>query len=183
MDACEGKTASCILKLMAALFMCVLFAACNHYYASHNIYVENGLIYKQGESKPFTGRILDTLNNKIVEYDVVNGLRTGEFCVSTPGGVFTVSGLLKDNKNEGIWSYYYENGQLESRGNFRNDLPHGKWQWFYSDGTLKAEGCYVDGHQEGEWKAYNEQGALSSIFRFSRGEKTNEVIFASHKII
>lgn len=183
MDACEGKTASCITKLTAAFFICALFAACNHYYVSHNIYIENGLIFKQGESKPFTGRILDTLNNKIVEYDVLNGLKTGEFCVSTLSGVFTVSGLLKENKNVGIWSYYYENGQLESRGNFRNDLPHGKWIWFYSNGTLKAEGSYVNGIQEGEWRSFNEQGMLTTIVRFAEGEKTNEVIFASHKII
>jgi antitoxin component YwqK of YwqJK toxin-antitoxin module len=110
-------------------------------------------------------------------------MRNGEFCVSTLKGVFTVSGLVKNNKNVGIWSYFYENGKMESKGNFRNDLPHGKWQWFYKNGTLKSEGYYINGMKEGAWKSFNEQGILNSLLRFSYGEKTNEVIFSKQQNI
>jgi antitoxin component YwqK of YwqJK toxin-antitoxin module len=175
-DACEGKRASKIVKLLVVFVTVILLAACNNYYNTHNIYVEDGLIFKQGESKPFTGRVLDTLENKIVEYDVIGGLRNGEFCVSNLNGVFTVSGAIKNNKNVGAWSYFYENGQPESKGNFKNDLPHGKWRWYYRDGSLKSEGYYINGNQEGEWKSFSERGLLKSITRFSGGVETNKVV-------
>lgn len=176
--ACEGKTASWFIKLIIVGFSLILLGGCNKYYSSHHVYIVDGLIFKQGEIGPFTGRILDTLENKIVEYDVVNGLKNGEFCVSTLSGQFTVSGTLKNNMNAGTWSYFYETGQLESRGSFRNDLPQGKWQWFYKDGKLKSEGYYINGIEEGVWKSFNEQGGLNSITRFSGGQKSNEIIFA-----
>jgi antitoxin component YwqK of YwqJK toxin-antitoxin module len=182
-DACAGIKASLLFKLIAITVFSFLIAACNSYRNSHNIHIVDGLIYKQGESKPFTGRILDTLENKIIEYDVIKGLRNGEFCVSTLDGNFTVHGSLKDNQNVGTWSYFYKGGQLESRGNFNSDLPHGKWQWFHEDGTLKSEGYYINGTEEGVWKTYNNNGTLTTITRFVKGEKMNEVIFAKQKNI
>lgn len=174
-DACEGRRASELIKIALIAFAVLVVSGCNNYYNTHHIYIEDGLIFKQGESKPFTGRILDTLENKIVEYDVVQGLKNGEFCVANFDGIFTVSGAIKNNQNVGTWSYYYEGGQLESKGSFKNDLPHGKWQWFYIDGTLKSEGYYINGIEEGEWKSFSERGVLRSITRFVRGEITNKV--------
>jgi antitoxin component YwqK of YwqJK toxin-antitoxin module len=174
--ACEGKSASKLIKFATVGFVVLLLVGCNNYYSTHNIYIKNGLIYKEGELNPFTGRVLDTLENKIVEYDVVEGLKNGEFCVSDLNGIFTVSGAIENNKNVGTWSYFYENGQLESRGNFKNDLPHGKWQWFYKDGTIKSEGYFINGIQEGEWKSFTEHGLLNSITRFAGGKITNKFI-------
>jgi antitoxin component YwqK of YwqJK toxin-antitoxin module len=175
-DACEGKRASKLIKFAAISFVVLVLYGCNNYYSTQNIYIKNGLIFKQGELNPFTGRVLDTLENKIVEYDVVGGLKNGEFCVSDLKGIFTVSGAIENNKNVGSWSYFYESGQLESRGNFKYDLPHGKWQWFYKDGSIKSEGYYINGNQEGEWKSFSEHGLLKSITQFARGEITNKVI-------
>jgi len=90
----------------------------------NKIFINDGLIYKNGESNPYTGRILDTLQNHlIIEYDVVNGLKNGEFLVSTVEGIFTVYGFIENNKNIGRWQYYYENGQLECTGEFIDDTP------------------------------------------------------------
>ncbi|MBT8380498.1 MAG: hypothetical protein KJN64_14875 [Ignavibacteria bacterium] len=175
-DALEGKRASVLYKLLVLGFTFLVLSGCKSYYNTQNIYVEDGLIFKQGESFPFTGRVLDTLKNKIVEYDVVGGFRNGEFCVSNLRGTFTIHGTIKNNKNIGTWYYFFENGQLESKGNFNNDLPHGKWQWYYADGTLKSEGYYINGHQEGEWKSFSESGLLKSITLFAKGEVTNEVV-------
>jgi antitoxin component YwqK of YwqJK toxin-antitoxin module len=182
-DALEGKGTSVLIKLISIGFTLLVFFGCNGYYDTQNIYIEDGLIFKQGESKPFTGRILDTLENNIIEYDVVEGLRNGEFCVSNLRGDFTIHGEIENNKNVGKWHYYYESGRLESKGNFKNDLPHGKWQWFYEDGILKSEGNYINGNQEGEWKFFNENGMLNSIIRFATGEITNKVVVNKLQII
>ncbi len=88
----------------------------------------------------------DTIDNKIlVEFDVVDGIRQGEFVMSTLEGNFAVIGHMKKNKNEGNWKYFYNNGQLECTGDFNNDEPVGKWTWFYENGSVKCEGTYING--------------------------------------
>ncbi len=54
-----------------------------------------------------------------------------------PGKVL-ISGRMKNNKNEGLWQYYYPDGQLESQGYFKDDNTSDKWFWYYPDGKLKG---------------------------------------------
>jgi antitoxin component YwqK of YwqJK toxin-antitoxin module len=170
-----------ILKLfLKLLIISSLFfaAACNQYYTDQNVEIkEDGLIYKVGRDDPYTGRIIDTLQNEVVEYDVVNGIKNGEFRLSSEEGIVSVYGSIKDNRNIGKWKYYYPNGQLESAGNFSYDNPHGKWEWYYSNGSLKEKGTFLNGNKTGTWYRYSWGGILLSITRYDEGEKINEIIF------
>ncbi|MDZ7623314.1 MAG: hypothetical protein U5J96_02545 [Ignavibacteriaceae bacterium] len=142
---------------------------------SFNIVIRNGLIYKQGENLPYTGHIKDTLENKIIGYDVVNGLKNGEFFISTLAGNSSVSGFVENNKNVGTWKYFYDDGRLESTGDFSDDKPHGKWIWYYKNGKIKSEGNYVSGKPEGRWIRFDIQGHPNLIIFYSRGNIVNEV--------
>ena len=169
------------LLIISSLFFS---AACNQYYTSQNIVIkEDGLIYKVGQDDPYTGRILDTLQNKIVEYDVVNGMKNGEFRLSSEEGIVSVYGSIEDNRNIGEWKYYYPNEQLESIGNFKNDYPHGKWVWYYSNGGIKEKGTFLNGNKTGKWYRYNLEGSLLSITTYDEGEKINEVKFIPKKSV
>ena len=139
------------------------------------IYQENGTIYSQATNEPFTGRIIDTLGNRILEYDIVEGLKNGEFIIYFLNHQPEIYGKIKNNKNEGKWSYYYQNGKLESQGNFKNDLPTEKWVWYYPDGTVKEEGYYLNGKKEGIWTLYDEKGDLKATFIFRDNEIVNQV--------
>ena len=57
-------------------------------------------------SSPYTGHINDTLENKIIGYDVVNGLKHGEFLISTLEGNFSVTGFVENNKNVGTGNIF-----------------------------------------------------------------------------
>lgn len=168
-----------MLKLFLKIsWLGILFfiAACSQYYSDQNIEIkEDGLIYKAGQPSPFTGRVIDTLNNKVLEYDVLNGLKNGEFRVSSVDGIMSVYGFVKDNLNNGEWKYYYPNGQIESKGNFLNDNPHGKWTWFYGNGSVKETGTFFDGKKTGKWYNYNERGVLSKMTYYYDGEIVNDV--------
>lgn len=144
---------------------------------SFKIVVHDGLIYKQGDKLPYTGHIQDTLENKIVGYDVVNGLKHGEFFITTLEGNSSVSGFVEKNKNVGTWKYFYDDGRLESTGDFIDDKPQGKWTWFYKSGKVKSEGNYLSGKAEGRWIKYDEQGHLNIIIFYSGGEIVSEVKF------
>ncbi len=169
------------LLIISSLFFAF---ACNQYYTNQNIEIkEDGLIYKVGQDDPYTGRILDTLQNKVVEYDVVNGMKNGEFSLSSIQGIVSVLGSIEDNRNIGEWKYYYPNEQLESIGNFKNDYPHGKWVWYYSDGSIKEKGTFLNGKKTGTWYLYNWEGSLFSIITYDDGEKINEVKFKPKKSV
>jgi len=173
--ACEGLKASLPVKVLIIGLLILLFAGCNHYYTSQLIHIQDGIIYKQGQSDPFTGRILDTLYNNILEYDVVNGIKTGEYSVTDFNGNFSIYGNLKGNKNDGLWIYFYENGKVESKGNFKDDQPQGKWNWFYKNGKMRAIGYYVNGIKEGRWIYYNTNGNPSKVIDYSKDAVLNEV--------
>ena len=171
-----------VLKLFLKILLFTMLLSvvgCNKYYSNKYIQIkEDGLIYKAGQDDPFTGRVIDTLNNKVIEYDVVNGMKNGEFRVSSLEGIVSVVGNVQDNKNIGEWSYYYQNGQLESQGNFKYDAPHGKWVWYYSNGNLKEQGTFLNGFKTGDWYLFTRDGELISIMTYNQGELVNEVKFS-----
>jgi antitoxin component YwqK of YwqJK toxin-antitoxin module len=131
------------------------------------IVLKNGLICTIDDGKPFTGKVHDVINTQIMEYDVVKGLKNGEFTIFSPNGKTLINGQIKDNKNEGLWQYFYPDGQLESNGYFKDDLTNDKWSWYYPDGKLKATGYYIDGKKNGKWTSYTEYGKVKSeeVFR------------------
>lgn len=142
---------------------------------SQDVRLKDGLIYNKGQEKPFTGKILDTLNQTIISYDVIDGIKNGEFCLYTLSGVPYIKGFMKNNKNEGKWVYLYQNGNVESEGDFKNDVPHGKWKWYFPNGAIKSQGYYVNGKQVGTWKKYNKDGDLIKLTYYYLGKKIREV--------
>lgn len=145
---------------------------------SFRIVIRSGLIYKLGEDSPYSGQIIDTVESKVIKYNVVNGLKHGEFSISTLKGNFSVRGFVEKNKNVGSWEYFYDDGSLESVGSFKDDKPHGNWIWYYKSGKVKSEGNYLSGKAEGRWIKYDERGNLNLIIYYSNGEIVSEVKFS-----
>ena len=69
-------------------------------------------------------------------------------------------GSLKDGKREGLWSSYYDEGQLSSKGNYKNGYSDGPWFHYYSNGQLQIKGNYKDGKKEGPWVYYGFDGTV-----------------------
>jgi antitoxin component YwqK of YwqJK toxin-antitoxin module len=136
------------------------------------IVIKDGLIFKQGELKPFTGHVKDTVQEKIIEYDALNGMKHGEFKTYFKNGKIEMVGQIKENLNQGKWKYFYQSGQIESVGNFSDDLPDGEWKWFYENGSIKEQGVFVKGSRERIWKAFSIDGT-----------KTEEKIYKQNQIV
>ncbi len=135
----------------------------------------NGLLYKKGSKIPFTGKEKAKIEDRILEYDVLDGIKTGEFKISYLDGKPQIVGQLVNNSNEGLWKYYYTNSQMESEGNFKNNLPDGKWTWYYMDGKLKEYGNFISGKREGRWTSLNEDGKIVEQKVFKDGKDINAV--------
>ena len=138
---------------------------------------QSSLIYSSDDNTiPYTGRMQDTLCSKvIVEYDVVDGFKEGEFLMLTMDGNFAVKGFMKRNKNHGAWKYYYDTGELECAGLFNNDQPTGMWKWYYNSGVKKCEGNYINGQADGIWMYYDETGLPVMLINYRAGDVISSV--------
>jgi len=157
-----------IVVMAVILFINPKFGSTNHEII---ISSNDDLIYFNDQSIPFTGIMQDTINNKlIVEYEVVNGVKQGQYLLLTLEGNYAVKGFMNMNKNDGNWEYYFDNGQLECTGSFNNDEPTGKWTWFYSDGAIKCEGNFINGKAAGQWIKFDNSGSVNLLINYRAGE-------------
>lgn len=152
------------LTKLSALLTAVLifnFISCEKISESKpDITIKDGLIFRQGEFKPYTGIVKDTIQGKRIEYEVVDGKKNGKFKTYFKNGRLEMIGQIKENLNQGKWTYYYQSGKVESEGIFKDDLPDGTWKWFYENGNLREEGVYVKGNREGKWILYDANGKV-----------------------
>ena len=51
----------------------------------------------------------------------------------------------KENIKDGVIETFYDNGQLERRGNWKNWEQDGLWEYFDKDGNLTKTEEYKDG--------------------------------------
>jgi antitoxin component YwqK of YwqJK toxin-antitoxin module len=155
--------AACKFIIVAAIFIS-LFINFSCREANHppesKLELKDSLIYQKGSDTPFTGREYARIENKIIEYDVVNGVKNGEFRLYYEDGELEIKGNLVNNMNEGRWQYFYESGQVESEGDFIDNLPEGTWRWFYRSGNLREEGLFQKGKRIGLWKQFDEMGTV-----------------------
>ena len=127
-----------------------------------SLIVRDNLLYKEGRDIPYTGREKAMVEDKIIEYDVKDGLKHGEFKIYSEDGMLQMKGQIDSNRNVGKWQYFYPNGAIESEGNFNYDKPDGKWTWKYPDGRIKEEGNYENGERVGMWFEYDHGGEIMS---------------------
>ena len=67
-------------------------------------------------------------------------------------GQLQVKGTYKDGELDGLVETYHENGQLSERGTY----PDGPFEMYYENGQLDTKGTYKDGERCGEWLDFSE---------------------------
>lgn len=172
---------SCILIVFLTIYAFSIPSSNNN--GKQLICIKNNIIYRQGSSTPLTGKVIDTISTRIVEYDVVDGLKNGNFKIKFINGKTEVEGHIKDNKNIGKWKYYYPNGQLESEGYFENDVAVNKWVWYFMNGKIKQEGFYMNGLREGGWSFYNDSGIIQVKIYFHDDKIVDKINYSKIKSI
>jgi len=163
-------TAGKFRKLFLFLFtiLSLLFYSCGkEEIPKSSLIIKDNLLYKIGSDTPFTGRERALVENEIVEYDVKDGLKHGEFRIFSKDGVLEMQGQIDSNRNVGKWQYFFPDGQLESEGFFVDDMPEGKWVWYYPGGNIREEGNYQKGLRVGDWFQYSSNGSIIYENNFS----------------
>lgn len=167
------KTHKYRLILFPVIYFLLFMLACsNDNIPESDLELKDTLIYKKGSESPFTGREKARVENKIIEYNVVDGVKHGDFLLYYESGNIEIKGQLDHNKNVGKWQYFYESGQVESEGEFVNNKPEGNWKWYNRSGTLRETGDYKNGKRVGVWKQFDEQGNLIKEQEFRESDTT-----------
>ena len=51
--------------------------------------------------------------------------------------------MAKYGKKAGTFTFWHENGQIASTGEYKNDLAEGSWTWWHENGQKSAIGKYT----------------------------------------
>ncbi|MBX2969162.1 MAG: TonB family protein [Cyclobacteriaceae bacterium] len=93
-------------------------------------------------------------------FDTLNFFFEGDVKDFTKNNRMLMQGHYKGGVKNGLFTFFYENGQIESVGNFLHNQQWGKWKYFYSDGLPKQEVTFDD------------KGFFINFFIDSTGNKT-----------
>lgn len=52
----------------------------------------------------------------------------------------------RSGRKQGLWEYYYPNGQLHIKGSYKDGLKDGIWEYYYSDGDLDFKVLFKNDH-------------------------------------
>lgn len=80
----------------------------------------------------------------------------------------------ENDKREGKWYQYREDGTLSREKVYKNDLIEGEEIVYYVSGAKNFVNQYVGGKKHGEWLQYKEDGKLISKTQFNMDEKVGE---------
>ena len=75
-----------------------------------------------------------------------------------PGKKKQLEGSYKNDKRDGVWTFYYENGNKWSEAEYKEGINDGKSITWFENGNKRYEGNYKDGKQTGKWKFWDEDG-------------------------
>ncbi len=149
-----------ILLVIIASLMQFLVVSCgdNVELTENDLEIRDNIIYERGTNIPFTGVERARVDDKIIEYEIVEGVKHGSFKLYYENGNKEIIGRIKNNANTGEWKYFYESGKLESEGYFVEDMPEGRWVWYYESGKIKEEGSFHKGNRVAWWYQYDPNG-------------------------
>jgi len=91
-------------------------------------------------------------------------------------GSIKAEGEYLDDLKIKTWNYSYPSGSKEQSGNYVNGKPSGKWLWFYENGDLLREEEYRNGLEDGFAIEYAQNGDTLSFGEYLDGEKEGKWI-------
>jgi antitoxin component YwqK of YwqJK toxin-antitoxin module len=83
-------------------------------------------------------------------------------------------GIFKNGKREGFWTEWYENGQQKIVTNYKtrkNGKEDGHWTGWYENGQKMEEGNFKNGKREGFWTYWDENGQKKLEKHYKDGEE------------
>jgi hypothetical protein len=74
------------------------------------------------------------------ESDRAASIREDDVYEEYMDSVLVARGKYEDGKPEGLWTYWYTNGEMKAEGHYKDGLKNGMWIEWYDDGMLMWKG-------------------------------------------
>lgn len=89
------------------------------------------------------------------------------------GGLFAQSKptYTQINSNTVKVTWYHDNGNIRETGFFTNDKKDGIWISFDENGKKLSEASFNKGEKDGNWTFWNEQGAVTFHMVYDNGKR------------
>ena len=83
--------------------------------------------------------------------------------------------LVKGQKNskgqrEGIWEYFYSNGNIHYRTPYKEGKRDGIEEWFYPNGNIRRRATFKEGKRDGIVEWFDEQGNIAETQLWKDGK-------------
>ena len=108
------------------------------------------IAYLKGSDTPYTGKIYSMYEN------YHDGAQQRNY---------------KDGKLDGLWVFWYKNGQKEMEQNYKDGKKDGLWVWWYENGQKEMEGNYKDSKQDRLWVYWHKNGQKREAINFKDGKE------------
>ena len=72
----------------------------------------------------------------------------------------------KNGRDHDKWTFYFNNGNIQTEGLFEKGKRIGEWKYFYESGKVWKINHYKNGLKVGNWQTYSEEGDLIESVQF-----------------
>jgi len=92
-----------------------------------------------------------------------------------PNGNVRVKGKKNfKEQREGLWEWFYDNGNIQFRLPYIEGIPDGIAEVFYGNGNIRWRTPYVEGKENGIEESFDEQGNITLTRHWKDGELIEE---------
>ena len=81
-----------------------------------------------------------------------------------------IEGTFKNGKPDGLWVFYYSNGQLEAKSHYKDGKIDGSHVMWHPNGQRWSERNWKNGVKDGAWMYWHENGQKESEKNFKTGK-------------
>ena len=121
------------------------------------------LLYINNKITPYTGKCKVVYNDSKSTKEIFSfrkGRLNGDAVYYYKNGKLKWKGEYKEGNIAGKWEFWNENGMKIYEVHYDNDTLDGNFISWYSSGKVKEQGSYKLNKKSGKWITYDEKGTI-----------------------
>lgn len=83
--------------------------------------------------------------------------------------LLSIIGFSLSQSANGVKTFYHENGNRMSEGNYVDGTEDGSWVYWNEDGSLNSQGYFKEGKLDSIWQWYDEKSNLAKVNNYKNG--------------
>lgn len=143
-----------------------------HYYPGGTVLAEVDLLQQPISAEPVAhGSAVRYYKDGTIETyeNYVQGKREGQFEWFYPNEQLYRKQLFKDDREDGPYAMYDEEGHLLEQGHYKNGQPQGERMVYYPSGQKKEALTFVNGLLHGRCTSWYENGSVQEVKFYLQG--------------